>query len=323
MSAFLFCFFVLTLALIATVGVAACSGGASARPIRLGQRLLCVMGAFSLVLVLARRNDWVHLQWSVTYPMWGMFTGVGLLLLQTWPRDRALRPAAWYGRNGATIALVWLLALGVLPPVLAHALCEPFPVGRVSGSSFAALFDVARYGFGGSIPSLMVPVTEDQLARGLGSPPRFVTVALLTSMTAAAAVIVFVALALIGRLIPLTALRGMFWLLSPVAIVLASSLEVAPLSRALWTNEPWAVQLYGPTIVIAIVAAALLSVAVALDGWRFRRAGGGAPDRHDSQLARSDGTIRSSHGPTALRPHSIRGAGRRPELRPQVAARRA
>ena len=163
------------------------------------------------------------------------------------------------------MALIWLLAVGLGPAMLANMLGDTFPVGRASGSTLSALADVARYGFGGPVPNLMAPEGLDQVARGLGSPPRFVTVAMGTSMFAACATITFVALAFLGRMLGDWRMRSAFFLAAPPAIGVTALLPVVGLADGLWRNEPWFVRAYGPLVATALGAAAALLIATAID----------------------------------------------------------
>jgi len=224
---------------------------------------LCVL---TLVAFFFSSGDWVHLMWTVQYPLAGLFFGAGLLLPQVWPEDRRQHPELTRGWNGAAVALLALVVLGAIPLLLTATGIGSRPAGRVSGAPLPALLEVARYGFDGTVPALMQPETPDQIARGLGHPPRFVTVTMGSTLLAAAYWILFAALALVGRAIPAGRRRWSFFLVAPLILAPATVLMLS--GRALWGNAPWLVRAYGPVLLVAVVLALVLLVAVRRDARR-------------------------------------------------------
>lgn len=241
----------------ASAGCAALAAvSARARPRALavgrGALILCVLAVSFLAV--ATRWDWTHLLWSVLYGTLAVFAGVGLVLVRdgsgpVWPGVR-LVPARWL--------VVGLLALGFLPAGCANALGKPFPGGRESGSLSAALVEVVAYGFGGDVPRLMEPRVPEQLARGLGSPPRFVSVGMGASLWTAWAVVGVAFVVLLGRAARRPELRRAVVLLLPPALGVLGFTQLRRFEDAVWTNEPWLVRSYGPTLLGALAASGVI-----------------------------------------------------------------
>lgn len=162
---------------------------------RLGHRILALLFLLTLEVFWFSSRDWMHTLWSIQLPLSGLVLGSGVLLVRVWPEDRVREGALPHGWNGAAVALVGFLVLGSLPILLALLPLDTRPVGRPAASPPTALVEVAGYGLGGEIPSTMEPSGARQVARGLGSPPRFVTVTMAASMLAAGGWILFAMLA--------------------------------------------------------------------------------------------------------------------------------
>ncbi len=254
--------------------IAAAFRGERRRPVGLGLSILAAVVVASLMSIVANSGDWVHLLWSVWYPLHGFWLGAGLLLVLVWPEDRRLHPGLLRDRNGATVFLLGSLAIGLLPVLLITAFGDAQPVGRVSGHPVPALLEAARYGFDGTVPSLMEPMHAGQSARGLGHPPRFVTVPMGTTYLVAVGWIVFSILALAGRAIPNGPLRRIALLVVPVGVApfaLFGPHRLGRLENDLWTNEPWLVAGYGPTLLVAAIMVIVLFTAIRFDERRAPR----------------------------------------------------
>lgn len=237
-----------------------------------GHHVLGLLFVLTLALLWNASGDWVHLLWSVQYPLAGLWLGAGLLLVRVWPDDRRERPALLRGWNGAVVALLALLVLGSVPVLLTSI--PATAAGRVSGSPLAALLEAARYGFDGTLPASMQPEQADQIERGLGHPPRSVTVTMGSTLLAAGAWILFVALALAGRAIPAGGARRAFFCLAPLVLAPATTVPFpdGAWDRGIWDNQPRLVMAYGPVLAAAAVAAVVLAVAGHLDGKAARQA---------------------------------------------------
>lgn len=277
--------FFLTLLLAVTVVLVVATKGESSAAVQVGHVTLLVSAAVTVVGMLACSTNWVHLFWSVQFPMLGLFLGAGLLLLRTWEEDRrATSPGLLARWNGATLAVVGAVALGSLPVLIVSLWPDAFPPGRVAGAPLPALVQAAIYGFGGPVPDLMEPLHRAQVERGLGAPPRFVTVPMGTTLIAAIAVICFTALAFVGRRVRSDRRRRTLMLTVPLVLV-PLALVALPAVRffedALWGNEPWLVRAYGPTLTVAALCAVTLMAAVRADG--HRAALGDAPPVTDAE----------------------------------------
>lgn len=245
--------------------IAAAVRGKRGQPMVAGLSILAAAVVFTFASIVANSGDWVHLLWSAWFPLHGIWLGSGLLLVLVWPDDRKLGPSLPRGWNGATVFLCISLAIGLLPVLLITVFGDAQPVGRISGSPLAALVEAARYGFDGTVPSLMEPMHGDQIARGLGHPPRFVTVPMGTTYLAAAGWIVFAALALVGRAILSGSLRRILLLLLPIAAAPYALLGFRQLENDLWSNKPWLVAGYGPTLLLAAIMVIVLFTAIRID----------------------------------------------------------
>ena len=96
---------------------------------RAGNQILGILYLFTLGVVCVNSGDWVHLLWSVQFSLAGLFLGAGLLLVQVWPDQRRQHPAPFWGRNGASVALLAAVVLGSLPILFALLPLNIYPVG--------------------------------------------------------------------------------------------------------------------------------------------------------------------------------------------------
>jgi hypothetical protein len=229
-------------------------------------------------------GDWVHSLWSIQFPLIGLLFGSGLTLIRVWPEDRRPQPTRLRGWSGATIAFATATALGAMPLLLTVLPTDVRQLAREGPPLLATFSEVVRHGFGGAVPESMEPMDglnsvggafggDYQAARGLGIPPRIVTVTMASSLLSAFHWTLFAALALVGRTIRLGMRRRAFFLVTPPLFALASGANMdRMLYKAIWMNEPWLVRAYGPTLLVAAVTAVALFFAVHRDGGRDRRA---------------------------------------------------
>lgn len=275
MPGFLYLLFPLTLLLAVTVVLVAATKAEWSPAVRVGHVTLVAFAALAFLGVLAASTDWVHLFWSVQYPMLGLLVGAGLLLVRTWEADRrATSPGLLQRWNGATVAVLAAVALGTLPVFFVSLWPGALPAGRVAGSPLPALVEAAGYGFGGPVPALMEPLRERQIERGLGAPPRFVTVPMGTTLLSAVAVIAFTVLAFLGRCFTGALARRFLLLGAPLALaplMLEAPFAMERFEDALWQNEPWLVRAYGPTLALAALCGVTLLVSVRIDRRRAPR----------------------------------------------------
>jgi hypothetical protein len=218
-------------------------------------------------------RDWVHLFWSAQIPLVGLFLCSGVLLCRTWRDDaEAIGGARPRARSGASLFLLMTLTLGLAPLVLEIVLPEAPPTGRNIGAPLRRLAGLAAWGCGGPLPEC--------LASGAGHLPREVTVPMGTTLIAARMWIAFCVLALAGRLMRVQRVR--------IALCLVAPALVAPLwerfdpgffdpgtDSGIWTSEPALMRSYGPTLLVALVAALVLG---ACCGLSRRESAGGTAD---------------------------------------------
>ncbi len=182
--------------------------------------LLAVVG-FNLTWPMIDR-DWVHNSWWAT---------LGIIALAAYSGPELARSLA-PSRDGGTRSsvpwrvLVGLAVVGLLPSFHAGLTRDTFPEGReaavtawdvATGAAGEGWLDVApirpvaeviAYGFGGPTPELMVPHVpagsrstslDRQVERGLGSPPRWVTVPMASLFCASACWTLLCLLLLVAR----------------------------------------------------------------------------------------------------------------------------
>lgn len=260
----------LTVLVLLLALVTAIRGGSNLALISGGRKLLLAMACFAPIGILATIGDWLHVYWSCTHTMQAFYSVSGFLLVHIWPADRKQLQVDPARRNGATLALVGLLAIAASPLLFYGVFGEGKFPGRESAqgmSALASLVQVVRYGFGGDIPDLMIPEHARQIARNLGHPPRWVTTPMGVSLHAAIYWILFAAMALVLRAIPSGRWRRvpMFLLPLPLGMFVFRRLGRAGMEHGIWDNEPWIVGLYGPVLLIACVMALVLFVAIQID----------------------------------------------------------
>lgn len=243
---------------------------------RAGLGVVALLYALTLTSFAFSAGDWVHLLWNVEFPILGLLFCSGLLLVRVWPDERVPSSPTMRGPGGAPVVLLAFFVLAAVPIGVALAPMEPFPMGRTPGFDGVALVEAARYGFGGAIPDSMIPVGAKQAARGLGSPSRNVTVTMGALHFAAGAWTLFVLLAFAGRLAPRGEVRSRCYLLGPMLLMpyLTFVFPRGAWEAALWSNEPWVVAAFGPTLLTAAVATVALAVALRRAAVRV---GGDAP----------------------------------------------
>lgn len=222
------------------------------RHLRTGRLLLGLLFGLSLASFSASLGDAQHMLWNVQLPLLGLLFGSGVLLIGIWehaPMSRAI--------NKFGLALGGALVLCAVPIIHMSA----FPLGstQIAGSLVPALFEVAEYGFDGELPAQMQPVSALQIERNLGHPPREITVAMGATFAAAVCWILFGCIALIGRVLPSGSGRSLIMALLPMIVASVCFFWFgAQIGAATWRNEPLLVQLYGPTMLGAVVTGLVL-----------------------------------------------------------------
>ena len=167
-------------------------------------------------------RDWVHNSWWAT---------LGIIALAAYSGPELARSLAPSPDGGTRSSVPWrvlagLAVVGLLPSFHAGLTRDTFPEGReaavtawdvATGAPGEGWLDVApirplaeviAYGFGGRTPELMVPHVPEgsrstsldrQVERGLGSPPRWVTVPMASLFYASACWTLLCLLLLVAR----------------------------------------------------------------------------------------------------------------------------
>lgn len=242
--------------------VAATSSRWAAPAIRAGRRALGLLLLLVPVAFLSSRGDWVHSLWCIQFPLTGLLLGSGLLWFRTGPMELSWSPRSSVLGGVAAKALVCTLALGMMPLLL---VLIPFDVRPRAAENFpgvGGLIEWVSYGFGGALPTAMEPAGGDELARGVGVPPRIVTLWMGSTLFAALHWILFAMTVLSGRWTRNRSRSRAYVLIGPVALAAAAFplLHGEALSRGLWRNEPWLVAAYGPTLLFAGVLTLALGI---------------------------------------------------------------
>lgn len=254
--------------LAVSLAVASCAVLACLRPewsyrlVQAGRTYLVLLCLMILETFLLSRGDWVHSLWSIQLPLSGLLLGSGLLLVTT-SKD-GCTPHARTGGRPVAAAFLTVIALGLLPLLLTVLPFDERERALAAGSVPAALVDVFRHGFGGDLPTAMFPASSHDLLKGIGIPPRIITITMAATWFAAVHWILFGLIALLAPLVRHPGRRRVVLLLGPV---IAAAGAFTPLrSRALymgiWRNEEWFVLSFGPVLLGAGVVALLLGVAL-------------------------------------------------------------
>jgi hypothetical protein len=229
---------------------------------------------------------WVHLYWSTQIPLTSLFLCSGVLLERTLREDDDFLDVRSDIRwsvlriNPAWLFLAIVVSMSVAPLVLQSVFSEFPRTGRNTGRPFAGLSELVRWGFGGSLPESLAPITSEESARGVGHLPREITVPMGTLLVAAWIWISFSVLALIGRLMPSSRSRRAFLLVSPTVIGIACIVAAFaageswgwfdprffwPVGRdgaGIWESDPVVLRSFGPVLMIALMCVLLMHLVV-------------------------------------------------------------
>jgi uncharacterized integral membrane protein len=246
---------------------------------RCRQALLALL-AIALAMVFVQRvahADWHYLFWSQQFPMLLFAFGSGVLLAETWERDRR---ALWGEQGRRRLSGAWLF-LGGLSLLWCAGMAsqllvsEPRPNALRSPSPIAALFALGAYGFGGPLPADLAAITAAERERGYGHLPRNVTVPAAAALLAAWLWIGFAGLALLlrwtgTRMRPLAPLLPCLVLLAvqvlwSVGVARIGPFDVRLLSveadynSGIWRSDSDQLLALGPVLVMALLLAAALA----------------------------------------------------------------
>jgi hypothetical protein len=276
----------------ALLGVAACVWLAvrpNARVPWIGARgIVFLFWMSALVLAVSEGfldRDWQHMFWMAQGSTVSLFVVSGTLLVSVWPDDGVLRSeqngAPTRSRPARFNSAWWFFAMMsslALLPLLQIAWFDSEPDGRNLGIPIRRVIELAHWGFGGPLPECLSPITDAEIARGVGHLPREVTVPFGTLLIGAWLWIAFCAIAIVGRWMPAGNLRRGFLLLAPFFLGVTSFIadighgdsQFAPsffwpgsaLKSGIWRSEPVVMKSFGPVMLAALLCALLLALLV-------------------------------------------------------------
>jgi hypothetical protein len=289
--------FVLLFAPLTLVGIGCClsaawrewlgAGGAPGR-VRLARWLmfaLPLVGAAVALLERLDRPDWQRLYWAAQFPLLAAFFLSGTVLSRLW-RDPSETAATERRAGGAAAFLAICAGLALLPLALQLAIPDPDPPPRATGAPLARLSEIARWSFGGPAPESLRPEPTDTV-RSIAHLPRELTVPLGIALAAAWLWIAFCVLAFAGRLVRSPRVRRALLLALPALTAPLFLQDLVhrreddafgwnllwPLSAehaAVWRSAPAVLATFGPVLLVAVLAAAVLFAALAVDHARRR-----------------------------------------------------
>lgn len=225
---------------LCAVFAALCRAETARKPLRVAELAAWALwgsGCAFLILERLAARDWMHLYWAAELPLVCLFSCSGVLLRR--------------GPRGVLLFLGICICFGVLPLLLQIALPPDDPAPREIGAPVRRLWELARWGLGGSLPECLELNTGEEFARGVGHLPREVTVPMGTTLIAAGLWVAFLVLALASRLVRSERIRSAFCLLAPIVLLVASWIWGPGLDGAIWTSDPVLMRSYGPTLLVA------------------------------------------------------------------------
>jgi len=233
------------------------------RAARVSALLMAAIAGLSSASVWLRGHDWQHLQWSLGCPMLGLFFVSGPFLATphlaprqaTAERRRSLRCGSW-----VSIPIV-LFVLAVISIGVIAASPRELPTTRTSPGPLAGIAQIAAYGLGlHDLPPVLAIVHPWDGERGMGHLTRDITVPFSVLTLAARLILGYVALSFALHAAPSATVRRA---LAFVAPMLATALLGWPLLATpmdgYWQIEPEDVRRFGPTLLAAALALAVLA----------------------------------------------------------------
>lgn len=206
-----------TVVAVGGLGFTAAFVAARGRPApfqRLARRLAIAIVAWDIVAAAGHAsvgNNLVHMFWTVQVPLLSMFLMSGPFLASTWTDDIAEEmdvdsPALGWDRGPwPFFLLTWVWVF--LPLVFLHANPPPWRWRPLSDSPSRDVVQICAWGFGGELPSVLVPIAEEGFVRGVGFPTRDVAVELVVLQTAAWTTLGFTLIAFALRVVKSRTLR--------------------------------------------------------------------------------------------------------------------
>ncbi len=209
--------------------------------------------------------NWVHFQWSLGYPLLGAFCVSGAFLPWMWPSEHSGTVAAAPAADAWTRSGWWFpavaLAIGTSSVWLQLLLPGEVPAVRNSPGPLVGTIELAAYGLGlGDLPAVLHVRFPHDAARGMDHLSRDLTVPLSVLTLTAEMLCAYVALALGLRFVPHAAVRFALRLVAPIGVTGFMFSRWRRLASGLWHETPAEIRAFGPTLLAATIALAVLVV---------------------------------------------------------------
>jgi hypothetical protein len=239
--------------------------------------VLCVWGVLLAAATWNKSHDLTWLWWAVQIPLVSLFLTSGVFSAGVWSADHGpdnSSPNAVRGPHpfrGPLTFFAFTVVLAIEPLVL--EVLSPLDPGnrRVSGAPAHDILQLASWSFGGALPDCLVPFASEGIARGVGFPPRDVTVPMGSLLIAAWTSIAFVAVALVARCLPSRPAQLAASVMVPPALGTVFLFVTRPIGAfdprffgpescfdsGIWRSDPPVMRTFG-----FVLAAAVVSVAV-------------------------------------------------------------
>lgn len=183
-------------------------------------------------------------------------------------RARVFGPAFFFG-------VTWLLA--VTPLAIAEIWPHYRTNWRANGSPTLAILQFIGWSFGGPMPDCVVPDTEVGFERGVGYPPRFVTVPMSTILIAAWTSIVFSVSTLgLRRIRNVRARVASAYAFAPMfgTVLLILRMQIGPFdpflfhpegmrNSGVWQSDPLTMRTFGLVLSAGLLCSAALLITTA------------------------------------------------------------
>lgn len=237
-----------------------------ARIARRSALLLAVLALSASAMEWTLNRDWMHFQWSIAYPMFALYFVSGGFLARMWPEAVSSEFSERQGAQDRSQSGWWSPAAIVVLALTSIVMLVVFP-GRVpphrtSPGPLLGVIQIAAYGLGlGDLPPVLAVVHAWDEARGMGSLTRDLTVPFSVLTLASRAIVGYVAIAFVLRVVQNARMRRTLALVAPMLATAATyELWWRP-AHGYWQFEPADIRAFGPTLAAAV--AALLALAVA------------------------------------------------------------
>ena len=212
--------------------------------------------------------------WSVQIPLVSTFLLSGAFAASASAREDSTRTARMFG-PAFFFGVTWFLA--VTPLVVAEVWPSYRTHWRAAGSPTLAILQFVGWSFGGPMPDCVIPDSEVGFERGVGYPPRFVTVPMNTILIAAWTSIAFTASTLALRRVRNARKRiAALFAFAPLCgtVVLIVNVPIGPFDPRLfspfsyhhsgvWRSDPFTMRTFGFVVSAGLLCSAILLIAAA------------------------------------------------------------